>query len=411
MERCPICGKFFRTYRGMRTHFRKAHPVEYKEERLKEIVKKEWKVPAEIADYIDFHSYATKEETINEILQSIVRDYGLDKYARPVEEEDIDLMIEEFEREKKYAMIQDLEKLIEDYGFSKEEMREILKELIGEEEEEKRIKELEEKITKISLGEIEKRMKELEEKMKELERKRKEIELEEELKREREKEKVTELEPTLEEFISALKRRGAKLADLPDMIKTLREIEKKSIEKKVEEHIRKLLRKGIPAAEIKYIPEVVERIAEEEKTLKELCESCLTYGTETEIECPSCRVNAILEGLLGEIEIATLKAWGDIYCCPSCKRLFNKNFDVIWYPSPKEEEKPPTLEQIYDTCIEFGRETEKSCYACEIYKRQGTQKEIGKWKKYGRYYCCPICKQLFEVVDENVLPEVVFKKE
>ncbi|RLF38189.1 MAG: hypothetical protein DRN03_00305 [Thermoplasmata archaeon] len=97
-----------------------------------------------------------------------------------------------------------------------------------------------------------------------------------------------------------------------------------------EEKIRETLRKGL---EVTGRPEV-EKIKTEEMTYEEICNACLKWGTQTDIDCPTCSTLARLAPPEEHKIIGKLKSWNDVYCCPVCHRLFSKDLSLLWYPPP-----------------------------------------------------------------------------
>jgi len=190
---CPVCGKSFDTFKGMRTHMWKMHPFEYREMRLKEEVKK-WGVPAELFDYIDFHAYVDTSVSLATNIQDLVRAYpGLAKYQQEIEMEDIEMAEEKVRKANIERGIEYIEETIEEVlqqfkNGEKEEIREHLREILGIEEKKSEKEE-----------EIERRIEELERKLEELIRKKRELEEKEKVNEKREiKEQLEEVNPDIE---------------------------------------------------------------------------------------------------------------------------------------------------------------------------------------------------------------------
>lgn len=97
---------------------------------------------------------------------------------------------------------------------------------------------------------------------------------------------------------------------------------------KTEEEMREAIRMGL---EVRGVG--VEKIKTEEESLEELRDSCLRWGTQTSISCPTCSVLARVDPEMVKV-VGKLKQWGDVYCCPVCGRLFSLDLSLLWYPPP-----------------------------------------------------------------------------
>jgi len=131
----------------------------------------------------------------------------------------------------------------------------------------------------------------------------------------------------------------AEAKDIDSLIRAIRRLDREYYklagkeEYEIRKKIRRTLMKGIEVKGEEEMKEIVEEEKARVETWEEMCEACLRWGTQTRIECPSCAGSARMKPEETMV-IGHLKEWGEVYCCPVCKRLFTKDLHLLWYPPP-----------------------------------------------------------------------------
>jgi len=94
--------------------------------------------------------------------------------------------------------------------------------------------------------------------------------------------------------------------------------------------IRDAVRKGFATiSKDGVIKKLIDDVKREEELLEEFSKDCIKWGEDTDMDCPTC--SAISRVMEQPLTVGKLRELGDFYCCPICKRLFDKRLHLMWY--------------------------------------------------------------------------------
>lgn len=103
--------------------------------------------------------------------------------------------------------------------------------------------------------------------------------------------------------------------------------EMRKIEKDIEDKIMKGMKVTAAGEPMKGI---IEKVEKRVMSLEDLCNACLAFGTQTDIDCITCSTLAKI--LPPPRPVGKFKQFGNVYCCPVCHRLFSSDFHLLYFP-------------------------------------------------------------------------------